>query len=177
MVLEERKELLRSLELNLSKSKWVNNTQTNCYSYALGFDIPQYQILSYAPGMISGSPIKIFNKNYFTKAQLIYNMISDLEMLGIEYKKIDPSEKITSDKEWKIAVYLCPIKIDFGDGEPLYLDYHFLRSTNNLLWSHKQGFNNKPTYKDSNKKFIRNLDDCIIHDYQYEEAYKLILKR
>ena len=119
MVLEERKELLRSLELNLSKSKWVNHYDTNCYSYALGFDIPQYRILSYAPGMISGSPIKIFAKNYFTKSQLIYNIQSDLDILGIEYKKIDPSEKITSDKEWKIALYLHPLMIDFDDGEPL----------------------------------------------------------
>ena len=177
MVLEERKELLRSLELNLSKSKWVNHYDTNCYSYALGFDIPQYRILSYAPGMISGSPIKIFAKNYFTKSQLIYNIQSDLDILGIEYKKIDPSEKIISDKEWKIALYLHPLMIDFDDGEPLFLDYHFLRSTNNLLWSHKQGFNNKPTYRDSNKKFIHNLDNCFIKDYQYEETYKLTLKR
>lgn len=97
-------EYLRSC-IDLEKKEWINRYATNCYAYALGLDIPQYKIKKYAytPGIISNSDIYLPSYDEFIYEDLIKNIYLDLKTLGIDFKEIDPTDKIEKN-EWKIAI-------------------------------------------------------------------------
>ena len=64
--------VLRSL-INVNKEGWDNVLYTNCYAYALGLDVPQYEICecAYAPGVMSSSQIFLPKYKVFTIDMLL----------------------------------------------------------------------------------------------------------
>ena len=155
--------------IDLEKVEWTNRWTTNCYAYALGLDIPEEEIIwgAYAPGTISGALVDIGRVNTFSYNTFVTNLYSDLEFLGIDFKKINPNQQIDED-EWKIAVFTSSY---FGDLD----DYHFLRYRDNV-WYHKNGWNDYPTHFDDRDNQIFNPKKCYLDGRVYRFSLSLKLK-
>lgn len=173
---EDEKKLKISLEqlrkmINVNKDNWVNNTSTNCYAYALGLDIPSYEITDYAydPGVISNSKIYLPSYKFFTYDMLINNIYSDLDALGIDIREIMPLENI-SDEEWKIALFT----VGYSD---CLSDYHFLRQHEDNIWYHKNGFKGGISFRDFYGNIITNPLDCYFRSREYNKTFALKLKK
>lgn len=162
-------EYLRSC-IDLEKKEWINRYATNCYAYALGLDIPQANIIKYAytPGIISNSDIYLPACNEFIYEDLINNIYLDLKALSIDFKEIDPTDKI-DENEWKIAIFTAQ---NYGR---LY-DYHFLREHRDGIWYHKIGWNGEVSKYDCNGDVITNPKDCYIPCRSYKKCLSLKLK-
>lgn len=155
--------------INLEKENWLNNTTTNCYSYALGLDIPESDICKYAydPGTIGGSNHPLYIP--FSYNNLIDNILLDLKALNIDYKFIKPTDSINND-EWKIAIYIPKIyTLNYLD------DFHFARLRKDNTWYHKNGFiiSNLDYYDQP----IINPETCNMDPYLYMDCLKLKLKK
>ena len=155
--------------INLEKDNWLNRYTTNCYSYALGLDIPSSKICEYAydPGSIGNSKHPLLIP--FSYNELIDNIILDLNALRIDHSFINPEDNIDED-EWKIAIYIPKIySLNNLD------DFHFTREKKDGLWYHKNGFNiSNLDYYD---QVIRNPETCCMEPYLYTECMKLKLKK
>lgn len=162
-------------EINLNKKNWKHILTTNCYAYALGLDVPERKIktFAYAPGTIGSSPTNLVVQRYFTLDELIGNIQDDLIYMGINFRECDPLESVLED-EWKIALFTAFYAFVCYD-EYLY-DYHFMRQDENGLWYHKNGYRNKPTNLDSNKNAIYDPRKCNYRNYEYQLTYKLKLR-
>lgn len=157
--------------IDVNKTNWVNMDSTNCYAYALGLDIPNYNIIdyAYAPGVISNSSIFLPSYKLFTYDMLLNNIYSDLEALGVDIREIRPLDTI-SEEEWKIALFTVG---DYG-----YLkDYHFLRQHKDNIWYHKNGYRGTILPYDSNGIIIRNPEDCHFNRRCYDKTFALKLKK
>lgn len=155
-------------QIKLDSTSWKHAYTTNCYAFALGLDIRERLIMkdAYQPGTLTQHNLDV----YFTYEQLINNLISDLDYLGIDYKEIDPSEKVGID-EWKIALF-----VQYNPYMGLLSDFHFLRQIDNI-WYHKQGYYGLPTNKDSYNNLIIDPVDCYIYGEDYQKTYSLKLKK
>ena len=155
--------------INVEKNNWINKYTTNCYAYALGLDIPEDDIIrgAYAPGTISGAEIDIGRAYTFTYKTFVNNLYSDLDFLGIDFKKIKPNQPI-DENEWKIAVFTSS---KFGALD----DYHFLRYKDNV-WHHKNGWYDKPTILDDWGQEIENPKKCYLRYRCYKFSLALKLK-
>ena len=155
--------------IDLKKDNWINMEDTNCYAYALGLDIKEDDIMPYAyiPGTISNSKDYLPKNAMFTNDMLINNIYLDLDFLGIDYREINPKDKIDSD-EWKIALFISYI---FGNN----YDYHFLREVDNI-WYHKNGYGGPISKYDSKGRVITNPKNCNFNLKDYNRCLSLRLK-
>lgn len=155
--------------IDIEKKNWVNKYTTNCYAYALGLDIPEDKIIrgAYAPGVISGADIDIGRAYTFTYKTFVNNLYSDLDFLGIDFKKINPNQQVDEDA-WKIAVF---VSSSFGALD----DYHFLRYRDDI-WYHKNGWYDNPTTLDDWKEEIFDPKKCYLRDRTYKFSLSLKLK-
>lgn len=161
--------------INLNKKFWKHILSTNCYAYALGLDVKENNIKYYAyePGIISNAKEYMIVKQEFTYSNLLQNLYSDLEFLGIEFREIKPKEQV-SKEEWKIALFTSFLAFE-QDVEWLR-DFHFLRQHENGLWYHKQGWYKFPTKRDSNFEIITDPSKCYLKGKQFKKCYSLKLK-
>lgn len=167
---EEIKQLI-----SLREEYWEYDFQTNCYAFALGLDIPEYEIIknAYQLGVIGAAerdiPIGELKKMAFED-----RLFLDLDALNILHEEINPLEKtifkfnydknkciISTDFYWLIAL--------FSSGE----DFHFLRKAYDGIWWHKRGFLGHPSNHDSNGVLITDPEQCNISGYKYAKTYKL----
>lgn len=155
--------------INLKKRVWVNRYTTNCYAYALGLDIPEAEIIqgAYSPGTLSGALVDIGKATTFSYKDFVTNLYSDLEFLGIDFRKIDPNQQI-DESEWKIAVFTSSFLGALDD-------YHFLRYKDNF-WHHKNGWYDNPTYFDDRHEQIYNPKKCFLECRDYKFSLSLRLK-
>lgn len=162
-------------QINLDKKNWQYILSTNCYAYALGLDIPERKIktFAYAPGTIGNARANLVRQRIFTYDELINNINDDLFYLGINFMECTPDEKTTKD-EWKIALFTSYYAyMLLGD---YYCDFHFLRERKNGIWYHKKGYFHRPNNLDSNKNIITDPRECYIKNYDYQLTYKLSIK-
>lgn len=160
--------------IRLTDKNWKNNVNTNCYAFALGLDISEWDIApnAYLPGMIFSIT---FNKPYseIKKMSFEERMLLDLKILEIRCNEADPSEitgyNANNDSfEWIISMF------EKEERE----DVHFLRKNDKGIWWHKQGYIfSSPTNKDKYKKIITDPRDCDLGAYEYKKTYKLSIKR
>lgn len=141
----------------------VNNT--NCYAYALNSYIPDplpnYTNSLYYPGFIAGEK-KI---TYFIKKTILGRVKKDLAALGF-FMLESSLEDFVEEGEHKIFISL---KYDFSD-------YHFMRQDKSSFWSHKMGWNNKPTNRYSNGEKITDPEVAMSYAYHTVGYYKIIKK-
>lgn len=158
--------------IDIQKSEWTSDN-SNCYAYALGLDIPQYQIkdCAYAPGVIADSEIDLPSKKIFLYKDLINNLYLDFDALGIRFREINPLDTIGSN-EWKIALF-----ITWYQEPELVEDYHFLRQHNDGIWYHKKGFRGEVSKYDSNGKIITNPQECFFRYRHYNKCLSLALTK
>ena len=159
--------------IRLTDKTWRNDINTNCYAFALGLDISEWDIApnAYQPGMIFAIT---FNKSYMDEVRNMpfeQRMLLDLKILEIKCKETSPDD-ITcynpknDNIEWVISM--------FESDE----DVHYLRKNNEGEWWHKQGYIfSSPTNKDDYKKIITDPRDCHLGTYRYKKTYKLGIKR
>lgn len=156
--------------IDVEKTGWNNIYNTNCYAYALGLDIAEKDIIDYAfvPGIMSGSKVDLSKRFTFSYEELIQNLYNDFELLGINYREINPNE-IINDDEWKIALFTKPYwnKLE---------DYHFLRLCNDGIWHHKDGWNNKPIIYDNHGCIITDPENCFLNGKNFNKCLSLKLK-
>ena len=156
--------------ITLYDQEWVNNINTNCYAFALGLDVSEWDITpnAYQPGMMFA---KTFDQPYDEVKELPYEerLLLDLELLKIDCKEANPSEKPRCIKDrvsWLISMF---------ESEE---DVHFLRKNSNGVWWHKQGYIfSSPTNKDQYRKIILDPRDCTLGNYEYKKTYRLSFKR
>ena len=162
-------------QIKLDKKHWRHILTTNCYAFALGLDVPERKIktFAYAPGTIGLSSTNLVMQRYFTLENLISNIQDDLIHMGISFSECNPLEKVDDD-EWKIALFTAFYAFVCYD---CYLyDYHFMRQSKDGLWYHKDGYVHRPTCFDSNKEVIHDPRKCTFKNYEYQLTYKLKLK-
>lgn len=166
-----RDEIISKIDLN--KVNWVNRYSTNCYAYALGLDVPQYEIgdYVYAPGVMSSSPIFLPDYRVFTLDMLVKNLYRDFKYLGIEHRIINPDDKISED-EWKIALF---VTLAYFNSKEKIDDYHFLRQREDGTWYHKNGFEGIVSNRDRLFKEIIDPSDCKLNDRDYVRTLALKL--
>lgn len=159
--------------IDIQKNTWDSKYSTNCYAYALGLDIPQYQVkcCAYAPGVIANSKINLPSKRVFSYNDLITNLYLDFDALGIKFREINPLDKI-SYNEWKIALF-----ITWYDEPELVVDYHFLRQHNDGIWYHKNGFEGEVSEYDNHRKIIINPEECFLRYRKYNKCLSLTLTK
>lgn len=160
--------------IRLTDKTWNNCIDTNCYAFALGLDICEWDIApnAYQPGMIFSI---ISNTSYFDVKKMSFEerMLLDLKILEIKCKETNPEDKTgynpKNDRiEWIISMFESEEKEDV----------HFLRKNNEGIWWHKQGYIfSSPTNKDEYRKIITDPKDCSLGTYEYKKTYKLSIKR
>lgn len=157
--------------IDLEKKSWINLNDTNCYAYALGLDIPEQEINNHAyfPGIIGNSKIYLPNQELFTYEEFIYNLFEDFKALNIEYKEIDPLDKINID-EWKIALFITYYSKNYVE------DFHFLRENKENIWYHKLGYTGTITNCDDDDNIITNPKQCFFEYRTYKKCLSLKLK-
>lgn len=163
--------------LNPFKEGWEHVYDTNCYTYALGLDLA-LTALKMRDFNNPGGFIKKDLYLPFTLDDLIANLEGDLAALEIEYKEVYP-DHIISDDEWMIS--LMAIRARSRDFSQIYSDFHFLRQTENGIWSHKKGYRFGPTTLDSlHRKIEDPLKSVVETDgfysserYEYIKTYSL----
>lgn len=159
-------------KIKLYPESWDNIHTTNCYAYALGLDIPEYEICkgAYQPGTISTDFNPLIFNEYFDYNTLIENLEKDLKMLDISYREVAPDEKLANN-EWKISVFT-----ENCDNERI-IDFHFLRQKSDGIWYHKNGFPGKISNKDRSGKIIIDPTKCYLAGYKYQKCYALNLEK
>lgn len=174
-MIHHRKKLKMKIEqlrscIDLEKKEWTNKHATNCYAYALGLDIPQSKINRYAytPGIISNSNIYLPSSEDIDYEDLINNIYLDLKTLDIDFKEIEPTDKINSN-EWKIAIFIAK---SYGK----IFDYHFLRQHSDGTWYHKNGFSGDISNYDFQGQIITNPKECYIPCRTYKKCLSLKLR-
>lgn len=148
---------------------WTNMKETNCYAYALGLDIKESNICerAYQPGTISET-VNLRQYESFSYEMLISGIENDLDFLGINYREVEPEEKVELN-EWKIALMIKK----YCDG----LDnFHFIRQDMNDAWSNKVGYQYRISKKDSLGNIINNPVSSRFFFYTYDKCYALSLK-
>ncbi|MDE5539295.1 MAG: hypothetical protein K2J20_02270 [Bacilli bacterium] len=157
--------------IDLRKKDWINRPYTNCYAYALGLDIPEKQICSYAysPGVIGQSDVFLPKYRTYSYEQLINNMLMDFDALGIACREADTTDCVLDD-EWKIALFLT------GTHKEI-IDFHFLREHQDGIWYHKAGKQGLVTNLDDYHQIIYNPQNCILLQRSYDRCFTLTLKR
>lgn len=160
-------------QIQIHPENWINIYSTNCYAYALGLDVGQFNICPYAyqPGTISEATIQLASEKTFFYDTLIENLENDLKVLGIDYKEVNPNYFV-QEGEWKIALFTEKY---FYDSEEL-LDFHFLREISNGIWFHKNGFKGLPSKRDYLGNIIIDPTTCRLEPYKYRKCYALKLK-
>lgn len=171
--------LKRSLEeirnsIDLEKKDWINIDDTNCYAYALGLDIPGYEIVDYAyiPGVIADSDISLRSHKIFSYEDLLYNMYLDFIKLGIDFREIKPLDEVSVD-EWKIALFITKSYYS-ADGLE---DFHFLRQHNDGFWYHKDGYHGAVSRLDSYNRAIENPEECFLIGRTYKKCLSLRINK
>ncbi len=156
--------------IDIEKKEWVNIFDTNCYAYALGLDVPNYQIrdFAYIPGTIAGSRVDLVFNSVFAYNDLIRNMFLDFQALGIDYKEVNCFDPVFDD-EWKIALFISKV---YGGLD----DFHFLRQRRDELWYHKSGVFGVSSYDDGGL-LITDPRKCFLDGYTYNKCFCLKLKK
>lgn len=162
------KDLMKHIELKTDY--WENPNTTNCYAYALGFDIPEYVI---ADGAYNLGTIGLIKIGIDPKFRLYYDketrLVKDLDALKFKYNEVSPDDEIKDNHKYSYFK-ICLMKNKN--------DYHFLRqSKTDNTWWHKQGWSSKPSNKDDNGDLITDPKKAKIRDYEYVKTYKLKFKR
>lgn len=160
--------------IRLTDKTWKNDVNTNCYAFALGLDISEWDIApnAYQPGMMFSI---MFNKPYDEVKKMSFEerLLLDLKVLKIKCKEADPSEFTGYNAEndtiqWVISMF------ESEERE----DVHFLRKNDKGIWWHKHGYIfSSPTNKDHYRKIITDPRDCFLGSYEYKKTYKLSINR
>lgn len=155
--------------VNPFKKEWENCSLTNCYAYAFGIDVPSIpldynKMIKYSPGFFGG----IMLQTPFNEEQLLAALLCDIDALQLISELCDPNYLLKA-KEWKIAIFG-----KMSEKLKLYNDFHFLRQTQNGIWTHKPGFNSTPTNLDGNGNKIVDPTNCNVE--YYDEDYGELLK-
>lgn len=167
--LEEVRKQIRDI-----KVKFKGTFNRNCYMYALNVDMDKDKLEKQNLPFIIGGVSNTYH-TFDNKDDMIYSFYQDMNILGIDAKKVDSSYKLTSDNEWKVAFYYRKR----NDGS--YRDFHVIKQIyGDDKWYHKQGCFLKPTYTDDDGKEIINPEDIKLSSdnqkYEYVGTYKLSLK-
>lgn len=157
-------------KINVYKKHWLHKYTTNCYAYALGLDVPEYKICyhAYQPGVMSGNQKVDYDS--FSYDDLIANIYTDFETLGIEVHKIYPLQEVNKDM-WKISLFIPEKDPDNLD------DFHFLKCLPDNTWNHKYGYNGQIINFDDNDRTITNPEECYLEDLKYDKTFGLRLKK
>ena len=158
------KELTRHIELKTDF--WVNRKSTNCYAFAMGFDIPENNISNnaYCVGTIglTAKGISIWRIKEFSYDE---RLIMDLKALRLKYQEVDIDEKIKDDD--RTSYFLISL-LESGR------DFHFLRKDKKSnIWWHKRGWYNEPCSTDDYFNNITNPKEATIGYYHYVKTYKI----
>ena len=158
------KELTKHIELKTDY--WINKETTNCYAYAMGFDIPEYAIRNnaYCVGTIglTTKGISIWRIKDFS-----YNerLLMDLKALKLKYQEVDIDEEIKDDN--RNSYFLISLLESNRD-------FHFLRKDKKTnIWWHKRGWYNEPCFVDDYLRSITNPKEATIGHYRYVKTYKI----
>ena len=157
---------IRSM-IDVNKKDWINIQTTNCYAYALGLDVPEKEIVPGAYGTLGA--MAVANDHEITNFERHYipgieRLEMDLDFLHLKYEDADPFE-LVKENEWLIAYYYCPYEPDF--------DFHFLRRTNEGVWTHKMGWKKGLFVSDDDNKLIINPEKAGFDFYIFEKCLKL----
>ncbi len=162
------RELTKHIELKTDY--WVNKKTTNCYAFAMGFDIPEHIILhnAYLLGTIglTKERINLSNIRYYSYEE---RLIKDLKALKLRFCEADYDEKIVDDEKYTyFLISLLESKNDF----------HFLRKSKQYdKWWHKRGWFYSPDYVDDHSHVIKDPKEASIGEYNYVKTYKIGFKR
>ena len=166
-----------------------NNEGLNCYAYAIGIDLKEKDVCSYAfnPGQM-GTYITYSDDYdlYKTMCTLLYSksfeerFMFDMKALDIDVdyaSESEDSEYIDDEGyfNWLVAMYKL---------KPRFLqlsDLHFLRKTASGIWVHKLGHDGNPSNLDENGNIITTLPEQLAYSkkrvYNNPSVYKLRMKR
>lgn len=168
-------ELLDFLKSNmvLKEKRWKHRFTTNCYAFALGFDVRESKVkipCAYIPGNIGSSQDKIEYTHCFSYKNLLENILDDLNFMRIKFREINPSETVDED-EWKIA--LLTSLLDYEDYIEYLSDFHFLREGKDGTWYHKRGWFRGVSNKDTFGQTITDPRTCFIRNTEYKLSLAL----
>ncbi len=138
-------------------NEWVCYDIVNCYSYAIGL---LYDIEHLNPGEISGKR----RRRQYTDEELLENVKSDMQVLGITMRESTLEEVVDERNAWKIAVMNTGVMNDVTR-----YDYHFLKQCSNGRWYQKIPYDQFPTEYDSRSRIITNPEDA-----KYPYNYHLV---
>lgn len=163
-----QKELVKHIELKFDY--WINRKETNCYAFALGFDIPERNIMNgaYKVGVIGFTKegIDLSKINIYSYEE---RLIKDLKTLKLIYEETSPEEIVKDD--YKYTFFLISLL-----EHPK--DFHFLRkSKQDNTWWHKRGWEAMPNNIDDFDNIIVNPKNAVIGNYEYIKTYKIGFKR
>lgn len=165
-------ELRRHIELKTEY--WVNRNTTNCYAYALGFDIPESIIRE---GAYSLGTIGLLREKIDPSFRIYYSketrLLKDLKALKLKCVEASPYEVIRDDD--KNSYFLISLFEKEGD-------FHFLRKSKlDNTWWHKRGWSENPKNIDDENNVITDPTKAVIGDYKgdyrYVKTYKIGFKR
>ena len=161
----------------------------NCYAYAVGIDLNENDICSYAynPGEL-GTCLRYYDSFRDYQAMSAYlhtksfqdRIKYDMDALDISFEDAcedEDSEYVDENgyTNWLIAMYIQ---------RPKFLipgDIHFLRKTKDGIWVHKMGRDGSITSLDPNGNLIKTLPEELAFDkkrvYTNPSVYKLRMKR
>lgn len=151
--------------ISLKCDYWENAMDTNCYAFALGLDIPEYEIAenAYQLGVI-GAILNDIDIRKLFKMTYEERLALDLNSIRIPFKECDPLEKLKIE-QYKIAMFANYDRVN---------DFHFMREDFDGIWWQKWGgLISYPINKDNDKKIITDPRTCNIGEYKYIKTYAL----
>lgn len=182
-------ELKHKVEFNPEKWRW--NDKTNCYSYALGLDVPDWLISRKIPPYYLGY-LYIIYETYFNTWQKALNFLEnysynerielDLKTIDTGFSQIDYNDKLRNANERKIVYFKCKDKYaktelrygkNLARSTKLWHSFHFYVQDYDGIWKHKNGYKDVPTIVKYDPFEYIKYDQS---SYEYQCTYRLALK-
>ena len=173
----------KKIDIEKEPEEWEEIYGTNCYAYALGLDVFERSIANFAyqPGTIGR--IK-YEYGLFDVSRMSFEkrMKLDFESLGIRYRGANPEECASFKEHFhrdsdEVSSVTRSWLISFYTAVDNNIDFHFVRKDLSGVWTHKMGFKEAPTNKDSNGEIILDPRECHFNGFKYVKTYRLTLNQ
>ena len=152
----------------ITYENWHNNFTTNCYAFAMGFDVSEEDICyhAYGLGYISSNILGTKPWNFRTAKGAERQLLYDFKSLGLTWKSSTDRERFLiprpieqEENSWDILFFIKDYERRF--------DIHFARVDKDGVISHKPGWilYPRPT----------TVEDIEKSNYQFVKHYHLTL--
>lgn len=149
-MLKTNENYIKSL-ISLKEDYWENYFTTNCYAFALGLDIPEYEICekAYQLGVIGANKFGLAIEEVFNLS-LEDRFLLDLKALKIGYYEINEEQ---AAGWYYLGNYICSYwdVLLYSNGK----DFHFSRLNYNGESYHKIGYLGYPIKCEETREYLK----------------------